>query len=69
MTEALTDEEAARRLIEPEQAVEAARSFCRRDGLHFQVTGESKGQIPTYTVEAKPIEPLVDPVIEMFRRM
>jgi len=39
--------------IEPEQAVEAARSFCRRDGLHFQVTGESKGQIPTYTVEAK----------------
>ncbi|MBK7974356.1 MAG: hypothetical protein IPK07_14100 [Deltaproteobacteria bacterium] len=24
---------------------------------------------PTYTVEAKPIEPLVDPVIEMFRRM
>jgi len=39
--------------IGPEQAVEAAREFCGRSELHFQVTGESKGQLPTYTVEAK----------------
>lgn len=39
--------------ISPEQAVVAAQEFCRREGLHFQVTNESKGQIPTYTVEAK----------------
>ena len=39
--------------IGPEQAVQAARDFCGQEGLHFQVTNESKGQIPTYTVEAK----------------
>lgn len=39
--------------VDPEQAVEIAREFCGREGLHFQVTNESKGQIPTYTVEAK----------------
>ncbi|NLM42337.1 MAG: hypothetical protein GX199_08555 [Firmicutes bacterium] len=39
--------------IGPEQAVKAAQEFCGRAGLHFQVTNESKGEIPAYTVEAK----------------
>ena len=39
--------------ISPEQAVQAARDFCRQEGLNFQLTSESKGTIPAYTVEAK----------------
>ena len=38
--------------IEREQAIEAARVFCGRDDLNFQVTNEIKGNIPSYTVEA-----------------
>jgi spore germination protein len=39
--------------IEKEQAIEAARIFSGRDDLRFQVTNETKGSIPSYTVEAK----------------
>lgn len=39
--------------IDQEQAVEAARRFTGEKHLNFQVTGESKGVIPSFTVEAK----------------
>ncbi|HKM43482.1 MAG TPA: PepSY1/2 domain-containing protein [Limnochordia bacterium] len=35
-----------------EQAVETARIFSGREDLSFQVTNETKGSIPSYTVEA-----------------
>ncbi|NMB02104.1 MAG: hypothetical protein GX971_11420 [Firmicutes bacterium] len=36
-----------------EQAVEVARTFIGQGSLNFQVTNETKGAIPSYTVEAK----------------
>ena len=38
--------------IEREQAIEAAQIFSGREDLNFQVTNETKGSIPSYTVEA-----------------
>src|SRR5690554_2203857 len=39
-------------MIGREKAAEIARSFSGREHLSFQVTNETKGSIPTYTVEA-----------------
>lgn len=38
--------------IEREQALETARIFSGREDLNFQVTNETKGSVPSYTVEA-----------------
>ncbi len=38
--------------IKQEQAIEAARTFSGRSNLIFQVTNETKGDLPSYTVEA-----------------
>ena len=39
--------------ISKEEALEAARVFSGREDLSFQVTNEAKGNLPSYTVEAK----------------
>lgn len=46
-------------IIDKEQALHAAQVFCDRKDLNFQVTNESKGEIPSYTIEAKDGESLI----------
>ncbi len=52
--------------IEREQALEIARIFSGREDLNFQVTNETKGSLPSFTVEA--IDDQVRHVLEVSQR-